>query len=76
MKRLGLIIAASLLAGCAGGQGVNSAGAVVCSRQDSVRAGLIAAMVKAETIADPVKREAALGALRVSLAALDKCPRL
>jgi len=46
----------------------------VCAREIEARAALDVSEAKAMAIADGVKREAALGAIRTARAALDKCP--
>lgn len=75
MKKLCLILAmASMLGGCAGMAGVNSAGNLICDHEFEARIGLEAAQIRALSIEDEVRREAVLAAIRISLAALDACP--
>lgn len=71
-----LLLAVTLLSGCANlglGGPLNSA-SFLCKHHDSAEAAAVAALAKAKEIVDPVKREAALGAVRTTLAMLDQCP--
>ena len=81
MRRILLIplaICASLvLAGCTTSQGSThlSVGQTICAHADDARLALDVAMTQTAAIADPLKQEAARAAIRISYAALEKCPR-
>lgn len=46
----------------------------ICANQTAIRIGLLAALQAAQLIVEPVAREAAISAIRVSKAAVDRCP--
>lgn len=71
-----VMVLAFTLSGCASfSAGLQSAGNLVCSHEFESRAALQLALERATTIQNPDAREAALAAIRVSLAALDACPQ-
>lgn len=67
MRKIAITLALVSLAGCATVQ------TKACENRDTVAIGLDLAYAKALEIPDPVNREAALSAIRISRAALDKC---
>lgn len=76
MKILFVVILACCLSGCVGiGAGLQSAGNTICAHEFESRAALGLALERATTIQNHDAREAALAAIRVSLAALDACPK-
>lgn len=76
MKKLIVIALALSLTACSGlGQGIQSTGKAICEHEFETRAALGLALERATTIQNPSAREAALAAIRVSLAALDACPQ-
>ena len=46
----------------------------ICKNKTAIAAAANVAIAEADLIADPVKREAALGAARTTLAYIDTCP--
>lgn len=71
LKTLTLLACVLALGGCAT---LSNIGDSICKHQVSTRVALEAAVIQAYNIVDPVKREATLSSIRVSLAALDTCP--
>jgi hypothetical protein len=69
-KLLALCLAITL-SGCAT---TNSVGGRICGHRSTAEVALNMALTQAYSIADLVKREAAISAINVSLAALTKCP--
>lgn len=72
---IALMVMCALVSACSTvGIGLEATGKALCLRHDQVQLGLIVARTKAESIVDPVKREAAIGAINTTQAALDSCP--
>lgn len=76
MIRFMLLAAAILMTGaCATTQDPHhSIGDTICARKAETQLALNVAMSQTNLIADPVKQEAARGAIRIAYAALEKCP--
>lgn len=76
MKKLLLVpVLALSLSGCAGMAGLASTARTICANEESARVALFLAMQQATLIEDEARREAALAAIRVSLAAFEACPQ-
>lgn len=73
MRLITAIAGATLLAGCAttGATGVQ----LLCDHKDEALIALDLALLKAQEIEDPVKREAAESGIRIAVAAYAKCPQ-
>jgi len=66
---------AMLLGGCATtGTNHGGVGQVICNHATEARLALELAMTQTDLIIDPVKQELARSAIRVSMAALERCP--
>ena len=74
MRLIILAATALTLAGCAGSNARVKVVDAICNNKEAAFISLDIATVQANTIEDSVKREAALSAIRISRAALDKCP--
>lgn len=66
-----VFLATLMMSGCTTMMAVQP---ILCSKAPETRLGLNIALFRAESIIDSVAREAAIGAIRVSLAQLSKCP--
>jgi len=73
-KLFALALCASLLSGCAG-LTLGRVSQEICARQNATQTGLLLALTVAEQDTDSVRREAKISAIRISLAALERCPR-
>lgn len=73
MRMTVLLASALLLSGCAT---VQSGTGAICARQVEARTALELALNQASVITDPGRRSAAMVAIRLSLAALDRCPKV
>lgn len=65
------VAALALLSGCAT---LGTVGSAICAHEVETRTALELALVKAQQITDPQKRQVAIQAINVSLDALDRCP--
>lgn len=74
MRKL-LILGALALSGCANAGGaVNSVGNTLCKGRLVAEAALNISLTRAYLEPDPVRREAEIAAIKIALAAFEKCP--
>jgi len=71
MRILILLAGAMTLAGCITDRQITDN---ICTRQIVTRLGAEAALKKAETTVDPVKRQLLIDGANATLALLDRCP--